>query len=138
MALNGDYVGFQTQFASRTTDLNVLAATDDSTLITVRSANHQLFIQKIVVSVTTYSAKTWLFKDTASTAVPIAFLSIPAGAVALGSESGTMVWDFGPTGVALTVGKNLVLDVSAAGAAAFIHVEAYEKLGAAVAMASTN
>jgi hypothetical protein len=134
----GDYLHWQMQFARRNTDVNILAATDDSTLIAVRSANHQLYIQRIVVSVTTYSAKTWLIKDNASTPVPIAFFSIPAAAAALPSESGTIVFDFGPNGAALTLGKDLTLDVSAAGAAGFIHIDAYEKLGTTVAVASTN
>lgn len=134
----GDYLHWQFQFTRRNTDVNVLAATDDTTLITARSADHQIYIQKIAISVTTYSAKTWLFKDSASTPVEIAFISIPAAAVALKSESGTIDFDFGPTGTPLTKGKNFVLDVSAAGAAGTIHIEAYEKLVGPVAVASTN
>ena len=133
-----DYLHLQFQHTRKTTDLTVLAATDDTTLITVKSANHQLYIQKITISITTYSAKTWLFKDSAGTPVELALISIPAAAVALKSESGTIEFDFGPTGTPLTLGKNLLLDVSAAGAAGRIHVEAYEKLGAAVAAFNTT
>jgi hypothetical protein len=138
MALSGDYTAFQTQFRSKTTDLTVLAATDDTTLITAHTANHTIYIQKISVSITTYSAKTWLFKDSATTPVEIAFCSISAAAVALKSESGTMDWDFGPTGTPLTMGKNFLLDMSAAGAAGRVHVEAYEKLGTTVTVGPTN
>lgn len=136
----GDYGHWQRFHTSRNTDLTVLAATDDTTLIAVRSAGHQLWIQKIVISITTYSAKTWLFKDSAGTPVDVAFISIPAAAVALRSESGDIVFDFGPQGLPLTIGKDLLLDVSAAGAAGRIHVEAYEKIGTTtgLAIATTN
>jgi hypothetical protein len=129
----GDYAGYQNHYSNKSTDLAVLAATDDTTLITAKSANHRIYVQKIVVNITTYSAKTWLFKDSAGTPVDKALISIPAAAVALPSESGSMVIDFGPKGTPLTLGKNLLLDVSAAGAAGTIHVEAYEKLEGVIA-----
>lgn len=135
----GDYRKFQHTYSDKSVDLTVLAATDDTTLITPKSANHQVFVQRIVVTITTYAAKTWLFKDSAGTPVEFAFISIPAAAVALASESNAFAtFDFGPAGVPLTLGKNLLLDVSAAGAAGRVHVEAYEKLIGAVAQASTN
>ena len=129
----GDYLQHQFNHTRKVTDFFVLAATDDSTLITAKSANHRLYIQKLVISITTYSAKTWTFEDSAATPVPIAHISIAAAAEAHVSESGTIEFDFGPTGIALTLGKNLLLNVSAAGAAGAIHVEAYEKLEGAVA-----
>ena len=124
----GDYVGYQNHYTNKSTDLNVLAATDDTTLITAKSANHRIYVQKIVINITTYSAKTWDFEDNAGTPIQIAHISIPAAAVALPSESNSIVIDFGPKGTPLTLGKNLVLDMSAAGAAGTVHVEAYEKL----------
>ena len=130
----GDYLQHQFNHTRKIKDLFILAATDDQTdVIAVKSANHRIYIQKITVAITTYSAKTWTFQDDASTPVPIWHISIPAAAVALPSESNTMVADFGPTGVALTLGKNLDLDVSAAGAAGVIHIEAYEKLEGVIA-----
>ena len=128
----GDYRHYQAHYTDKSTDLNVTTSTDDTTIITVKSASHQLFIQKITVNISTYAAKTWQFEDSNSSAVPVANLSIPAAAVALPSETGTIVFDFGPKGFALTVGKNFLLNVSATGAAAQVHVEAYEKLGAAI------
>lgn len=122
---------WQFQHSRKIRDLFILAATDDQTdVLAVKSANHRLYVQKISISITTYSAKTWTFQDDASTPVPIAHISIPAAAAALPSESGTIVFDFGPTGLPLTLGKNLDLDVSAAGAAGVIHIEAYEKFEA--------
>jgi len=137
----GDYLHWQLQHKRRITDSFVLTSTDYTTpaaLITVRSADHRLYIQKISIGITTYAAKTWTFQDSAGTAVPIGHISIPAAAVALPSEGGTIVFDFGPTGIALTLGKNLNMTMSATGAAGAIHIEAYEKLEGAVAPATTN
>lgn len=128
MSTAGDYVRYRKLYQDISGQLNVLAATDDSTLVTAKSAGHTLFIQKIEVNITTYSAKTWLFKDSAGTPVPIGFFSIPAAAVALPSESNTIVIDFGPEGVALSEGKNFLLDVSAAGAAGMLKWQGYQRL----------
>lgn len=135
----GDYEKFIHTNSDKSMDLTVLAATDDTTLITPKSANHQIWVQRIVVTISTYSAKTWLFKDSAGTPVELDLISIPAAAVALASESNAFaVLDYGPKGTPLTLGKNLLLDVSAAGAAGRVHVDAYEKLVGPVAMATTN
>lgn len=125
----GDYIRYRKLYQDVSGQVNILAATDDQTLVTCKSASHTLFIQRIVVDITTYSAKTWLFKDSTSTPVPIAALSIPAAAVALPSESNSIVFDFGPEGVQLTEGKNFLLDVSAVGAAAMVKWQGYQKFG---------
>lgn len=129
---------YRSQNRDKSTQLQVLAATDDTTIITPKSANHQIFVQRITVGITTYSAKTWTFQDSAGTPVPIYHISIPAAAVATPSESNGMVIDFGSRGFGLTVGKTLDLNVSAAGAAGVVTVEAYEVLVGPVAAASTN
>lgn len=135
----GDYLHYQFQYRRKIADLTILAATDDQTdLLTVKSGDHRIYIQRIVVSLTTYSAKTWTFQDDANTPVEIAHLSIPASAPTAGGDSGTIVWDFGPVGTPLTLGKNLDLAMSAAGAAGTVHIEGYEKMEGAVAVASTN
>jgi hypothetical protein len=129
---------YRSLFKDKSTTLQIAAATDDqASFIAPKTADHQLFIQKIVVSITTYSAKTWLFQDSAGTPVPIYFISIPAAAGTTAGDDNFEI-DFGAAGIPLTVGKGLSLDVSAAGAAGIIRVEAYEKLGNVVAAASTN
>lgn len=135
----GDYLHWQFQFARKNTDLSVVAATTtQASFVAARSANHQIWVQKITVSLTTYSAKTWTFQDTAATPVVFAVISIPAAITALPSESGTITFDFGPTGTPLTAGKDLSLVISGAGAAGIVHVEGYEKLVGPVAVATTN
>ena len=135
----GDYLFYQKQYRDRSTQLSILAATDDqASFIAARSAAHQIFIQKINISITTYSAKTWTFKDTHATPVIVATLGIPAALATTLGDNGTTTYDFGPTGFGLSVGKDFSLDVSAAGAAGLITVMAYERLITPVAVATTN
>lgn len=126
----GDYLHWQFQYTRKNYDQSVVAAdtsTNTANIIVPKSAKHRIYIQKITVSITTYAAVTWTFQDGAGTPVPIAFMSIPAAAPALPSET-QYVFDYGPTGTPLTIGEELDVILSAAGAAGRIHIEAYEKL----------
>lgn len=135
----GDYLHWQHQHRRKIADVSMLAATGDQTdVLTVKSANHRIYIQRIVTSITVYAAVTWTFQDDAGTPVKIAVLSIPAAQATAFGDEGTVTWDFGPVGTPLTLGTNLDLDVSAAGAAGIIHIEGYEVLVGPVAVASTN
>lgn len=107
--------------------LNVVAATDDTTLVTVKSINNTLYLQKLHIEVTTGSpAITWTFKDSTGTPVNL----VPA---IDGSAIAHFDFDFGPNGIPLTVGKNFLLDVSAAGAVGWVSWEMYEKRTAVAA-----
>jgi hypothetical protein len=137
--MSGDYTWFQKTYTKKTTDLTVLAATTtQADFILPKSADHALYIQKITVQINVYAAQTMTFTDSAGTPVLLGLISVPAAAVALPSESGTIVMDFGPTGTKLTTGEGLTLTLSAAGIGARVHVEAYERLVGPVAQASTN
>lgn len=128
---------YRTIYQDKSTTLQVLAATDDQvSFIAPKSAAHQLYIQRISVMPTTYSAKTWDFQDTNGTPVPVGHISIPAAAPTAAGDA-SFVLDYGAAGVALTVGAGLTLNVSAAGAAAMVRVEAYQKIVNAAA-GSTN
>lgn len=135
----GDTLHWQFQHRRKIADKILLTSTDDQTdVLTVKSANHRIYIQKISISITTYSSVTWTLRDDADTPVPIAILSIPATQATTFGDQGTVVWDFGPTGVPLTLGKNLDLELSATGAAGVVHVEGYEVTVGPVAAATTN
>ena len=135
----GDYLHWQHQHRRKIADLTVLAATDDTVdVLTVKSANHRIYIQRIVASVTTYSAVTWTFQDDAGTPVLLAVLSIPAAQATAFGDEGTVVWDFGPVGTPLSTGTNLDFMVSATGAAGRVHIEGYEVNQNVVAAATTN
>ncbi len=136
--MGGDYNFYHQQHTDKRAQAQVVAAdAGPVTLITVKSANHTVYVQRIKVSVTTYSAKTLTFADSAGTPVPVGFMSIPAAAPTnAGAQDYTV--DFGPHGFALTQGKNLTMTLSAAGAAFVVSVDAYEKLTAVVGAHSGN
>jgi hypothetical protein len=125
MAQTGDYGHFQRTFESKTTDVT-LATSDGGKqdVIAVRSASHQLWIQRITYHPITAAAQVVTFQDDNGT--PLKIGTIPA------SQATPIVIDHGPKGVPLTVGKNLDI-ANTAGPAAQIHIEAYQKLGASVA-----
>lgn len=77
-----------------------------------------IYVQKIVVTITTAAAQTITFQDTNGT--PIIALIIPASQ-AVGS---VVLIDFGSKGLALTPGKNLSI-VGTAGPAYTYSIEAY-------------
>lgn len=126
----GDF--FQGRYSRITKDIPILAATDYSagngtSVVSVKNVNYTLFIQRIVFSPTTYAAKTFTFQDNAGTPVPIGFMSIPAAAPTTGSDQDQFNLDYGPTGVALTEGVDLLMKMSATGAAGILHIEGYVK-----------
>lgn len=100
--------------------LPIAAATTTQTLKAVRDSKHTIFVQRLTWAITTASAKTWTFRDSAGTPVPIMH-AIPTDTVLHDSQ------DFGPDGVALTEGKDLQLLISAAGAAGVVTWEAYQR-----------
>ena len=133
-AVQSDYGFYRTMFQDKSTTFSVAAA-DSATkedVIAPKSASHTVFVQRILLSVTTDAAKTLTFQDDASTPIVIAVSPASPG---LGVE---VVADFGPKGFALTEGKNLDVVISGAGLACQVNVEAYDRLTAVVAAGSTN
>lgn len=107
-----------------------IVAADDSTslgnLIAPKTANHQLFIQRIHFYETTESnGKNLTFTDDNTTPLVLGkYFSITLAA----GISKSLELDFGPEGIALGAGKNLDVTVSAAGIAGSLMVEAYERI----------
>ncbi len=91
----------------------------DQTLVTGR-ANHTIYIQKIIFTVTTDATPTASFEDSNSSAKVIA--EVPAS-----PGEGQLIFDFGDEGVPLTEGKNFVLNLSAAGLGGHIEWLGYMK-----------
>lgn len=117
-------------FTNRSRNYQMVAAdtsTELNNLIAVRSASYQLFIQRITLKPTTYSAQNIKFQDDANTPVPIGIISVAAAAPTTGGDAGTQLLDYGPEGKALTAGKNLDGIVSAAGIAGALDIECYER-----------
>jgi hypothetical protein len=120
--------GYRRFYQDISGELAVAAGTGDTTLVTVKDIYHTIYIQRIVVYVTTDAAQSASFEDSNGTAKKIAEVTTSPG-----DETR---WDFwyGDRGVPLTEGKNFVLNVSAAGLAGQITWEGYSKLTAITAV----
>ena len=123
-ATGSDYGKWRNFFVdkSRIYALTTAATGTAAAIVPVRASTSTLYIQRILLSVTTDAAQTLTFQDDAGTPLVIAKSPSSPG---LGIE---IVADFGPGGIALTAGKNLDMVISGAGLGAQVNVEAYEKL----------
>ncbi len=79
-----------------------------------------IYIQRILLAVTTDNAAVQTFQDSAGTPIIAAKSKISPGV-------GPILWDFGPEGFALTVSKGFQHLMSAAGMAGSVTVTAYMK-----------
>lgn len=122
--------GYRRFYQDISGSLAVTASTDDTTLVTVRNANHTIYIQRIIAYITTDAAQSWSFEDSNTSAKKIAEVTTSPG------DESRWDFDFGDVGVPLTEGKNFLLNVSATGLAGHIEWEGYSKLTAVVAATS--
>ena len=130
----GDYLQVQRENTRKVADVAILTGTAAyANVLSPKSANHQLFIQKITLSITTHAADVYTVDDDGAGPVIAAHTDANASA---GIPS-VVVWDFGPNGWPVTTGANVDVSHSAAGVGV-MHIEGYEKLVGPVAPASTN
>ena len=123
----GDAGRYRQIYQDISSSLTVGTGTGDTTLVTVR-ANHTIYVQSVHVQITGASAgKTWQLTDSAVSPVQV------TGPFATDTDGSHFAMDFGGGGIALTEGKDLLLDVSATGAGGFVSWEGYQKLTAVVA-----
>lgn len=121
----GDYVGYQNHYSNKTTDVVLLAA--DSALANVispKTSNHALYIQKITYTPLIVSAQAITLIDDGSG---------PDLALIPASQALPYVADYGPKGIKLTTGANLDITPASAGPAGMFHIECYEKLANVIA-----
>lgn len=98
-----------------------IGAADGDTTLVVGVANHTIFIQSIIVWISTDAAQSWSFED--SNGTPLQIFEVTTSPGDSTRWGGHLL--FGEKGVALTEGKNFVLNVSAAGLAGVIVWEGY-------------
>lgn len=133
----GDIMHYQMAHTPKIGNANILVDTEAlSNVLAVRSANHQIYVQKITLSITTHFATAAVVFDDDSTAGPpvAAHTDVAAGA----GVPSVVHWDFGPVGRPLGVGGNLDITVTNPGIIGIVHIEAYERLVGPVAVATTN
>jgi len=124
----GDYTKFTRHYENKTTDIDITALTPDpTTLITVRNASYQIFIQKASLVVTTYVASVITLQDHTTSRVYGTF-NIPASAPSTAGNA-DYVLDFGPQGTPVLLGDSVDVLITPVGAVGILHVEAYQRLG---------
>lgn len=118
-------------------DVFLDGSTTSYTVETSRSANHTLFVQKIVLSIVTHAnAKNVTVEDSANT--PVKIFNHEDVTAAAGIQD-VFSADFGPHGVALTAGKNLVVAADGTGGVVgVVHIEGYEKLTSTINLTTAN
>ena len=104
---------------------STVVAAGDSLSATLRvlvagRTGYTIFVQRITVNVITDNAATLNFQDDASTPIVIAKTKASPGI-------GPILFEFGDEGRALTEAKDFELGNSAAGLAADVHWEGYQK-----------
>lgn len=128
----GDYTKFQRHYQTLTTDVFITALTPSpTTVLTVRNANYQIYIQKAELVVTTFVASILTLVGATSGKVYARF-DVPASpSSASVPSSGTEYYliDYGPTGLGVNVGESVQLVIGTSGVVANLHIEAYQKAG---------
>jgi len=119
------YGKMRTFYQGVAADIDVAATDSSKTAIIALVANQTIYIQRIELAIVTHAAQTITFQDNAGTPVKIAAHTDASAAAGVPSQ---VLWDFGPDGTPLTVGKQLDIATSGAGIAARVHVEGYRKL----------
>lgn len=111
---------FQRAGRGRNGSLIFPASQTTTTLITATDSSHTIYVQRIIVTITTDAVQSISFQDSAGS--PLVLEVVPT------SPGANTRWDFyfGPKGVPLTKGANLTATFSAAGLAGHLEWNAYQ------------
>lgn len=135
----GDYVQFQRENEPMAADAIITAtAQAATTALAVRTAKHQIFVQRITLSITTHAnAKVALTVQphTTTSQVTASHTDLTAAA----GVPDVMTWDFGPKGIGIPVGESVdwLWSTGGSGPVGVAHIEGYQKL-ASTAQISTG
>lgn len=136
----GDYIKVQEENIPWRAQALITAAEQATVAAkTVRSANHQLFVQKICLSITTHANAKVALTVQSSNATPVPIASRTDLTAAAGVPD-TINWDFGPQGVAMLVGESVhwLWSTGGTGPVGKATMEGYEVLVGPVTLAQAN
>jgi hypothetical protein len=136
----GDYQYYKNVYPSWRAQALITAAAQAAVAAkTVKSANHQLFVQRITLSITTHANAKVALTVQSSNVTPVPIASRTDLTAAAGVPD-VLVWDFGPEGVAMIKGESVhwLWSTGSSGPTGCATMEGYEKLVGPVALASTN
>lgn len=106
-------------FTDMTKSVTLTASDTTQDAFLAKRANYRIWVQRIVVYITTDAAQSMTFQDDAGT--PLVIATVPSSP---GDET-RWDFDFGPAGVALGENQDLDISLSAAGLAGQVTVYAY-------------
>ena len=136
----GDYVQLQRENSRFAVDANITATEQTATAaVTVKSADHQIYVQRITLSITTHVNAKVALTVQSSNGTPVVIASRTDLTAAAGVPD-VIVWDFGPIGTPVAKGESLnwLWSTGGTGPTGRAHIEGYQKLIGPVAQASTN
>ena len=136
----GDYLQLQREHRGWAANATITGTAQAATAAkTVRSANHQLYVQRITLSITTHANAKVALTVQSSNGTPVVIASRTDLTAAAGVPD-VIVWDFGPVGIPIAIGEsvNWLWSTGDSGPTGVAHMEGYEKLALPVAAASTN
>lgn len=127
--MSGDYKAYQSLYSAFQANI-IIPSTEQTTTIveTVKSANHQIFLQKVTLQVNTHAAGK-VFTVQTSNASPVVIIHRADLAAAAGVPD-QIVYDFGPAGTPVTLGESLnyLANTGGSGFVGRAHFEGYQKL----------
>ena len=139
----GDYFHLQSQY-TRKVGYDYITATEQTTRLptgwtAVKSAQHQQFVQRIFLSITTHANAKVALTVQSSNGTPVVIASRTDLTAAAGVPD-VIVWDFGPQGIPVALGESVrvLWSTGGSGPVGCMTIEGYEKLVGPVAIASTN
>lgn len=133
----GDYTYYQGLYGALTADATITASDQTTTAaLTVKSANHQIYVQKITLSITTHANAKVALTVQSSNGTPVVIASHTDLTAAAGVPD-TLVWDFGPEGHPIIKGESVhwLWSTGGSGPAGKAHIEGYQVLVGPVTVA---
>ena len=125
----GDYIQLQRENTRFSLDQTTTAAAQaTTTAYAARGTNWQIYVQRIVCSITTHANAKVAITVQSSNATPVVIASRTDLTAAAGVPD-VIVWDFGPIGTPVATGENLnwLWSTGDSGPVARVHIEGYQK-----------
>lgn len=136
----GDYLQYQRENHALSAYANITATEQTATAaLTVKSANHQIWVQRITLSITTHANAKVALTVQSSNGTPKVIASRTDLTAAAGVPD-VIVWDFGPKGVPIAVGEsvNWLWSTGGSGPVGVAVIEGYQKLGQTAAISASG
>jgi len=113
--------GFNTKVHVAVADVTEVLIAALQTTPSDMPVKHTIHVQKLKIVITTGFSTTWTIQDSNGTPVLV------TAALDVSTAGAEFEFDFGPSGVALTLNKDLKLVIGAAGAVGDIYIEGYQE-----------